>query len=387
VSSGGARESRARRLLFVGTNSGPGGTESHLVSLAIAMADAGCEVGAAVRPNDYIANALAADRRVTIYPAVFKTGAARRARTDLTRICHEARPDWLVGSFAREYWPLSIVARSHAIPLALFLHIQKISRLTAPIYPWLASRFILPSHYLRDWVVAKRLMPRRRTRVLYNPIDVARFRPDAALRDAARRRLGFSPNEVVIGFAGRFERQKGIFVLAAALEQVMAQAPAARALWVGHGEMESELEARLSASPFAARHVRQPWSGELQTCIAAMDVLAFPSIRRESFGRVAAEAQACGIPVVASRDGGSPETIVEGLSGLLAPPGDVSAWSEAILQLASDASLRARMAAAGRAQAVERFSAARIAAEFGRILATSDDPLRDAAPRVPDTRA
>lgn len=376
-----------RRLLFVGTNSGPGGTESHLVSLAIAMADAGYDVAVAARPNDYIADALSADGRIRVFPAILERGADRQAAADLTLICREARPDWLIGSFAREYWPLSMVGRRQRIPLALFLHIQKISRLSAPLYPWLASRFILPSHYLRQWVVAKRLMPSWRTRVLYNPIDVERFRPDPILRDIVRRRLGFAPNEVVIGFAGRFERQKGIMVLASALDQVMEQSPVARALWVGHGELEPALAAHIAASGHAARHVSEPWS-DLPAYLAAMDILAFPSIRRESFGRVAAEAQACGVPVIASRDGGTPETIVEGKSGFLAPPGDVSAWSETLCRLVNDAPLRARMGSAGRAQAVERFSAARIAAEFGRILEPNDDRAsRDADRGAPDTPA
>src|SRR3954469_1254712 len=117
VSRDGARASRVRRLLFVGTNSGPGGTESHFISLAIAMADAGFDVAAVARPDDYIANALAADGRVSLFPAVLEPGAVRRATVDLTRICREAQPDWLIGSFAREYWPLSVVGRRQRIPV------------------------------------------------------------------------------------------------------------------------------------------------------------------------------------------------------------------------------------------------------------------------------
>ena len=371
MSSRDARDSRVRRLLFVGTNRGPGGTESHFVSLAIAMADAGYEVAAAVYPDDVIARALAADGRIALFPATIIGSPRRKALADLTRVCRAAKPDWIIGSFAREYWALGLLARTQRIPLALFLHIQKLSRLTAPLFPWLASRFILPSEYLRNWVVKDRGMPLRRTCVLYNPIDVERFRPDASRRAAARRQFGFTPDDVVVGFAGRFERQKGVLVLASALDEVMARSPAVRALWIGQGELAEEMEARLAASPYAARHVRAPWSDDVATCFAAMDVLAFPSIRRESFGRVAAEAQACGVPVVASNDGGIPETIRNGDSGILVPPGDVPAWADAITRLASDASLRARMGAAGRAQACERFAAPRIAAAFGRLLGNS----------------
>ena len=363
-----ARDSRVRRLLFVGTNRGPGGTESHFVSLAIAMANAGYEVAAAVYPDDVIARALAEDERITLFPASIVGATKRKALSDLTRACRATEPHWIIGSFAREYWTLALLARAQRIPLALFLHIQKLSRLTAPLFPWLASRFILPSEYLRNWAVKNRGMPLRRTCVLYNPIDVERFRPDAARREAARRRFGFTPDDVVVGFAGRFERQKGVTVLAAALDEVMPRSPAVRALWIGHGELAAEMEGQLAASPHASRHVREPWTDDIASCFAAMDILAFPSIRRESFGRVAAEAQACGVPVIASDDGGIPETIRDGESGLLVPAGDVPAWSEAILKLATDASLRRRMGAAGRAQACERFAAPRIAAAFGRLL-------------------
>jgi len=183
-------------------------------------------------------------------------------------------------------------------------------------------------------------------------------------------------------------------VLAAALEGVMTRFSNARALWVGGGEVASEIDAQLAASPFSDRHVREPWSNDIVACFAAMDVLAFPPIRRESFGRVSAEAQACGLPVVASRVGGIPETLREGVSGLLVTPGDVPAWTDALATLVGDSTLRARMGAAGRAQAEERFAAARIAAEFGRILDSPNGERRErGAPspisgrRAPDTRA
>ena len=366
--SRGARESRVRRLLFVGTNRGPGGTESHFVSLVTAMANAGYEVAAAVRADDVIARALATDRRVALHDVAFERTVDAGATRELSRLCRTVRPDWMIGSFAKEFWPLALVARTRGVPLALFLHIQKLSRLSAPLFPWLASRFILPSEYLRDWVVARRGMPRSRTRVLYNPIDVDRFRPDATVRESSRHRLGFEPNDVVIGFAGRFERQKGVYVLEEALEAVMARVPNVRALWVGGGELAEDIGRKIAASPHASRHVREPWSNDMVGCFAAMDILAFPPIRRESFGRVSAEGQACGLPVVASAVGGIPETLREGVSGILVPPGDVPAWTDALTTLANDADLRAHMGAAGRAQACERFASPHIAEEFGRIL-------------------
>src|SRR3989440_3038235 len=110
----------------------------------------------------------------------------------------------MIGSFARKFWPLALVARTRRIPLALFLHVQRISRLSAPLFPWLASRFILPSEYLREWVVARPRLARGGKPVLSNPIDVAPLCPAPALRGAAPPRFRFGPNDVVIRFAAGF---------------------------------------------------------------------------------------------------------------------------------------------------------------------------------------
>ena len=129
------------------------------------------------------------------------------------------------------------------------------------------------------------------------------------------------------------------------------------------------------------------------SCYSAMDILAFPSIRRESFGRVAAEAQACGVPVVASRVGGIPETLQENESGLLVEAGEVDAWTAALMKLVEDPLLRSEMGAAGRVQARERFAEPHIAEVFGQILELQNEsrPARTAvtgvARPVPDRRA
>ncbi|HEU0187894.1 MAG TPA: glycosyltransferase family 4 protein [Gallionellaceae bacterium] len=86
------------------------------------------------------------------------------------------------------------------------------------------------------------------------------------------------------------------------------------------------------------------------------------------FGRVSVEAQACGVPVLCSDNGGIPETLQPGTTGLLLPPGDVAAWRDAILALANDAELRRKMIAAGRGWVDSHFSAPVIARQFVELL-------------------
>ncbi|CAN5621187.1 hypothetical protein BH18ACT1_BH18ACT1_02380 [soil metagenome] len=89
--------------------------------------------------------------------------------------------------------------------------------------------------------------------------------------------------------------------------------------------------------------------------LRALDVLVNAS-RAEPFGRSVLEAQASGVPVVATDAGGIPEFVSDGVTGLLVPPGDEPALAAAIDRLLEDEELRARLAAAGRAQAEERFA-------------------------------
>ena len=100
-------------------------------------------------------------------------------------------------------------------------------------------------------------------------------------------------------------------------------------------------------------------------------VVCVPS-RREGYGVVAREAMAYGRPVVASAVGGLLEAVQDGVTGLLVPPGDPAALRAALERLLADAELRARLGAAARADAIERFSRA---AEATALLAAYAEVL------------
>ena len=91
----------------------------------------------------------------------------------------------------------------------------------------------------------------------------------------------------------------------------------------------------------------------------------------ESFGLVFLEAMREGKPVIGCRAGGMPEVVVDGLNGILVPPGDSAALAGAILDLAASAPRRAALGAAGRARFIQHFTAAR--------MAQSSMPLYDLA--------
>lgn len=367
------------RLLFVGTNRGPGGAESHFVGLATAMAAAGHEVAAVACRDDFIWRSLDADGRVALAAGEFRQKFDRAAMTAVRRTARALRPDWIVGSFELDYWGTALVAAERRVPLALFRHHAALKRSSVRVLPWLVRRFVLPSEYLRRWAV-ERGVADRRTAMLYNPIDTEHFRPSPERRAAMRASLGFGDRDVVVGFVGRLEPNKGVDVLAAALTRAMARVPALRALWIGHGRLAPEIDRIIAESPFADRHVRRPWELDVAPYYPAMDVLAMPSVGPEAFGRVSVEAQACGVPVLASAIGGVGETLADGRTGRLVAPGDADAWTDALSVIADDADARTRLGGAGPAFVHGAFSSAVIADEFARLLRTAAARGRRARP-------
>lgn len=355
------------KLLFVGTNPGGGGTETHFITLARAMADEGHQVAAVVHPKGMIKTALQ-DGAVVLRPGIFRNAADPRGIRAVSAALREFQPDWMIGSFSKEYWPLVMLARSAGVRLALFKHMDKPMRpLTHRFIPQLADRFIVISEYMRRRFI-ERGVPPERLQVLYNPLDLAYFRPDPALRVRTRAGLGLKESDVLVGFVGALHPGKGIYVLADALDQALTQNPDIRALWVGQSEAEADFNARLQASPHADRHVRKGWTDDVRPWYAAMDLLALPSIEPDSFGRVCIEAQACGVPVLGSDLGGIPETMQPEASGLLLPPGTVGAWCEPILALAQNPLHRQQLGHAGCTFVSEHFSAQAIAKDFLRLL-------------------
>lgn len=355
------------RLFFVGSNAGGGGTESHFITLARALAEAGHEVSAAVRPDDFIHRALAQDARVRLFPIEFRSRRDLRAMRALTRITRSIEPDWIVGAFKAEYWALSIVAKSAGVPLVLFSHLdQRIRPVMLSPLTRLVRSVIVPSEYLRRRSIERGLPPSR-VAVLPNPIDVASLRPDAVLRARMRGELGISEDQVVLGYVGRFEPPKGVETLGLAMKQAMASHRHLRALWVGHGRLEPRLRELAREGGCSERHHWMPWLDDVLPAYAAMDMLALPSEGSETFGRVLVEAQAHGLPVLGARNGGIPEALRENQTGRLVAPADVDGWASAIGELADSEVLRRRYGAAARAFA-SRFASSRIASEFIQLL-------------------
>ena len=166
-----------------------------------------------------------------------------------------------------------------------------------------------------------------------------------------------SGEKLTVTFAGRFVAKKGILDAAAAISRAQTELPGLRSIFVGGGPMETELRDALAGTQAELRDGMQP--GAVAAAIEESDILLMPSRTApngdaESLGYVAIEAQACGVPVIATRHGGLTEAVGPD-SGELFAEGDVPAMADAIVRLARDNARRSAMGRAGREYVERRF--------------------------------
>lgn len=361
------------KLLFVGTNRGGGGTESHFITLARTMQEAGHSVAAIVYPGSPIHTGLR-DSGVVLHDGVFRNAFDPRGFRTVWKVCRQYHPDWIIGSFSKEYWPLAVLARLLGVKLALFKHMDfRMRPATNYFIPRMADRFIVISDFMKRKFIARGVKAEH-MRVLYNPLNLDYFKPDLELRQTSRKNLGYADNDIVLGFLGALHPDKGFLQLADAVNQAMLAIPNLKALWLGDGRGADALDKIIYGGGFASRHTRHKWTPDVRPFYATIDILAMPSVESETFGRVSIEAQASGVPVLCSDIGGIPETLLPGVTGILLRPGDIAAWRDAIIELASNKPERVKMASQGRAWVEQRFSAPVIGREFEAML-QSDEPI------------
>jgi glycosyltransferase involved in cell wall biosynthesis len=217
-----------------------------------------------------------------------------------------------------------------------------------------ADLIVTVSEPLRENLIALGI-PAARILVNPNGVDPERFRPDLD-GIPVRVRYGITHDEVVVGFTGTFGQWHGIPVLAACLAPTLATDPRVRFLLVGDGELRPLVEEVVANNNLAARVIRTgmiPYN-QVPKYLAACDILIAPHTHqadgREFFGSPIKlyEYMAMGKAIVASKLGQLGDVLEHEVNGLLVPPGNVKALVAAILRLAEEPELRARLGDAAR---------------------------------------
>jgi glycosyltransferase involved in cell wall biosynthesis len=289
------------------------------------------------------------------------------AALQIRRALQEAAPDLVHLHSGRANWLGGLAAWSLALPA---LTTRRMDRRVKPgvrtrfLYGVIARRAVAISPAVRTCLLEGGVAPER-VRLIASAVDASALAPQRS-REAVRRAEGAAGGDVCALALAALVPRKGLDVLLDALALPSLRG-APLVLWIaGDGPARAELEARAAARGIAARVRFLGRRDDKADLLAACDVLVLPS-RREGLGVAALEAMACARPVVASRVGGLADAVVDGQTGLLVPPEDPEALAAALLRLASDAALRAKLGAAGPARIAERFDASQMCDAYAQL--------------------
>ena len=195
---------------------------------------------------------------------------------------------------------------------------------------------------------------RQRTRALRHGIPIAEVRSAGDQRDHMRTTLGL--DGVAVGIVANFRPEKAYDVFLAAVHEAAGRNGDLHFVVVGQGPGEADFRSAVAAGPYADRISVLGYRADARQVMAAFDVFTLSS-RHEGLPVSLMEAFALGLPVVATRAGGVPEAVRDGVEGILVAVDDVAALADGWVRLAEDPALRAEMAQAA-SMAASSFDAA-----------------------------
>ena len=212
-----------------------------------------------------------------------------------------------------------------------------------------------------------------RIHVIPSGVEAERFVTSDVLRAEERGRRGIAADEFVVLVVAALEKRKGHGVLFEAV--AMLPELRLRVFCAGSGSQAAALARRRDELGLGAQVSFLGQVHDVRALLAAADAVAVPSLQ-EGLGVAAIEALAAGRPVIASRVGGLPEVIGEGVAGILVEPGDPAAFAAALRRLAGHPAAARALGEAGVARVRARFTMqgmARATLELYRRLARTSD--------------
>lgn len=226
-----------------------------------------------------------------------------------------------------------------------------------------ADRVLAVSGELGDRMAAATGFPRERVRVILNGVNDAAFFPSPALREEFRGRFGFSADDFIVGAIGRFSEVKNQRMLLLAAAELIRRGERLHIALVSRGKKEQELRQLSSSLGIAPFTHFLGFQNHVNLALNGFDVFALTSLS-EGCSNVIQEAMFCSRAVIATRVGGNPELIEDGVSGLLVESNDHRQLAEKILLLKGDNDLRTRLGENARRVALEKFPLRRMIREY-----------------------
>jgi glycosyltransferase involved in cell wall biosynthesis len=210
----------------------------------------------------------------------------------------------------------------------------------------LATHILVNSEAIAARLTHTRAARHNRLGVVPNGVDLTRFGPMAPPSN--------SSELMTVATLANLRPEKGLVQLVEAAAIVRRRAPRARFVIWGDGPLRSDLEAHIRTLGLTGSVEMRGATREPAEVLKQCQIFVLPSLS-EACSNVVLEAMATGLPVVATRVGGTPALVDDRRTGLLVPPDNALALAQAILRLLEAPAIATEMGAQGRARALAEF--------------------------------
>lgn len=282
----------------------------------------------------------------------------------LARYIHKLNVDLIHADYSRDLWTIVPAMRlSKKMPLILLKHIGTQKPKKDFLHTWIYSHvdyIIAISNVIKKNIIETHPVPAEKVGVLYHGVDFKRFRYSEKTRQKVRAEFGLQDDEILIGIIGRLQFSKGYPEFLEMAKRIMVDFPKSRFMIVGEATRGENKEADLIISQI--EQMKQPekiivtgFRDDIPELLAAMDLFVFPSYA-EAFGLVLIEAMSMHLPVVSSNCDGVLDIVIHNETGLLVPPKNSGALTDAVALLMSDEKKRREMGAAGFRRVSQKFN-------------------------------
>ena len=349
------------RILLLTTHVNLGGIGVYVLSQAKGLVQRGHHVFVASCGGDLVAPLescgvrhlkLNIKTKSAISPKVFF------AKRKMARIIKENNIE-LIHAHTRVTQVLAhLLSKKTGIPYITTCHGFFKPRLFRKIFPCWGSGCVAISEAVRGHLVNDFAVRKETITVVHNGVEMEKFSPDRfsqAQRDKFKRNFGLKNNAPIIGTVARLSSVKGQYYLILAMKRALRTIPALQLLLVGDGPEKNRLvnqvkELRLENNVFFS-----PSTFDTSVPLSIMDAFIFPSVM-EGLGLAIIEAQAMGLPVVASDVGGIYTLVKDGVNGFLVHPKEPRALAEAILKLLKDKEMAKELGRQAKQQVRQKFN-------------------------------
>jgi glycosyltransferase involved in cell wall biosynthesis len=363
------------RILHVNTERTWRGGEQQNLWLATGLRDLGEESEVVAQPGSPLAERARA-KGLAVHEVRMRGEWDPGAMRALRRLYRDRAPDIVhahtshahtLAGLAVKGLTRPLLAVSRRVDFSIYRNFLRLSRWK---YLHLGHRYIAISRAVRD-VLVKDGIPAERIEVVPSGVDVERL--EGAKRKDLRAELGLAPGTPLVGDIAAFGWHKAQEFLVRATPLLLEKVPGAVVLFIGDGDCREKVEAEAREAGLLGGAVRfLGWRDDVPEVMHSLDCFVMCSVL-EGLCTSALDAQAAGIPVVASAVGGLVEAVADGETGLLVPPRDPRALADAVARVLLDRDAARKMGEAGRVRVRRTYSVQAMVRGtrdvYGRMLA------------------